>query len=624
MVRFGDFLGEHATQYSGLIDEERYLNYEHLKELIYGAPESFLEQFVVELGKLRHFLEGQGSTMDKCQLGCPCRIPEQKARMHFMRMNREGCRKILKKFDKTTSSTAGPEYMRRVDELFGEYLTEEELRQVKAPVPERAAEKPSKAGDRSERRVNDVYAALPEVPQAPLLAQVPALPPPTNAAGLGAAAQCQQAHAQALQAPPFWPPAPSYDGAPYDLISAFYNRFPPQPPPPALGMPLEAAPAADAAPAPRKVISTPGPVVHIRWLECRTLPIGLLHRSVVASTVERQTKIKADRQVIHTTQDYLILDPHNKGRYLIPAGLVDDTAGRGSYESKPQSFVCMLHQKGGKNGHKGCNAHQSCNQMHVRKEAIAILRRAAEDEEGYTVAVEGNFVVELRGILDPVTGQRHVFPYHRTEHTAGRVAYAKAAGLHRSGTGPAPDMKLCPAYLDGHCPHGKACPDIHAIPPFVAQLRHGYPCCSQHQPGRCTAPPDDVALKLARPASSKKDAYDVPIECVSVTRGLTAVPVKQGKAGPFKCFSSGKLCRLHSENRCEFGARCNNIHICREWKPSQPRKAADCAPAKSAGSGGRRAKQQPQPQPQPQPQRGDRRADVLHSPYLTHPPIALP
>eukprot|EP00754_Rhynchopus_humris_P023088 Rhum_TRINITY_DN14820_c8_g1::Rhum_TRINITY_DN14820_c8_g1_i1::g.120800::m.120800 len=133
-MKFGIALGEHSEEYSGMIDQSRYLDYEKLKEVLYSEPDSFLSLFQSEVQKLEHFLRNKDSQFEPCTVeGCPCHIPGKEARIEFLKMNREGARKILKKYDKQTTSHMQAEYLHQVDELFNTYLDDYELFVTRTP-----------------------------------------------------------------------------------------------------------------------------------------------------------------------------------------------------------------------------------------------------------------------------------------------------------------------------------------------------------------------------------------------------------------------------------------------------------------------------------------------------------
>eukprot|EP01059_Diplonema_ambulator_P010482 TRINITY_DN20519_c0_g1_i2.p1 TRINITY_DN20519_c0_g1~~TRINITY_DN20519_c0_g1_i2.p1 ORF type:complete len:660 (+),score=240.86 TRINITY_DN20519_c0_g1_i2:45-1982(+) len=490
MVKFGNSLSEHAEAYSGLIDQEKYLDYEKLKQAIYNNPKAFLKLFEVEMCKLEHFLKGnmEEEMNNSCQEGCPCKIPEKQARIKFYGMNREGCRKILKKFDKETGETASGEYLRRVDMLYSMYLNEEELA-ITCPKM------------RDERLCDD--------------------------ASDGSVKQ---------------------DSEPQDEVNSSEGDSPPA--------------MLTTHHSSSNLLAQGKDQPYIKWYSVCGLQVGYLHRQVKSQCVNGEARITVGNTLLHTTSSCLVYDPQNKGRYIIPAILLEDTVGKRDYASKKQSFVCMLYQKGGENGHRGCNAHHACNQLHVSREAVKVLREMASSGQGYTVSTGSNFVVELRDVYDASTNAKYVLPYHRTEATLGRAFYARSRADPNAAS-----PQLCLFYLEGKCRNGKNCRHIHADPPYIAKLRFGNPCCPMHHPDRATHPPVEIPIKVRWGPTQGGCFSEVPHMLITSTTGLNSLPIRNGKTGQYKCFANGKICRLHRENRCEYGEACNNIHICHSFVP---------------------------------------------------------
>eukprot|EP01065_Artemidia_motanka_P047455 TRINITY_DN7441_c0_g2_i1.p1 TRINITY_DN7441_c0_g2~~TRINITY_DN7441_c0_g2_i1.p1 ORF type:complete len:431 (+),score=124.11 TRINITY_DN7441_c0_g2_i1:59-1294(+) len=254
-----------------------------------------------------------------------------------------------------------------------------------------------------------------------------------------------------------------------------------------------------------------------------------------------------------TSTDFLVYDPTNKARYLIPPIMCDTTAGKQDYAEKRQSFLCMLHQDA-QPGVRRCNTARACNQLHVDRAAIRLLREEAAATHGRRCRQQ-HFVTELRGILDPASGSRIVVPYHRTEDSEGRGAYAR--GERR-------DYRLCMKHLDGSCRVGRQCPDIHARPGYVLRVRGGDPCCPFHNPQRTEAWAGQPFELRAKKSFKQPEYTTVPLCAVAITRGLQTLPETTTPDGTkVRQFAVGKVCRLHQENRCDFGTSCNNIHVCR-------------------------------------------------------------
>ena len=539
MVRFGNSLTEHADTYSGMIDTTKYLNYEKLKDLLYNEPGSFLDQFVAEVRKLEDFLRNHDDGKQHCQEGCPCRVPEVQAKMKFLRMNREGCRKILKKYDKETGSMESKPYMEMVDRLLINSFNEEECAEIET-------------GGWMERTIAPTgpTKSKPDLESQPKQEQ------------------------QVLNIPqPFssYLPSPVSESARLKKVQQSQEATPSQP-----------------------VQSDDQP--HIKWHELCGLRIGYLHRQVKTHTADGQTTVLVGNKEIYRTDSCLIHDPQNKGRYLVPLILIEDTVGKTDYRVKKQSFVCMLFQKGGKAGHRGCNAHNACNQLHVSRDAITKLREMASVGGGYTVTTGTNFVVELRNVFDPHSNMKYVLPFHRTEPTMGRALYSREAENY--------SPVLCLRYLDGTCKSGRKCRQIHVDPPFIAKLRYGSPCCPFHDPERVSAPGDGVTIRIRWGSKQAGQAMEIPTKYVTDTSGLRSLPVKNsGGGGSVICFASGKICRLHRENRCEYGVKCNNIHVCQSaFQLSQ-----HTPPATSVKQ-----------------QQLSKKVEVTHSPYATNPPLPAP
>ena len=671
-MKFGIALGEHSEEYSGMIDQSRYLDYEKLKEALYSEPDTFLSLFQSEVQKLEHFLRNKDSQFEPCTVeGCPCHIPGKEARIEFLKMNREGARKILKKYDKQTTSHMQAEYLHQVDELFNTYLDDYELfvtrtpnfrnpdwapsedeptpaeqdetaaatadsAQPVAPPPAGAVVAPVAVAPQQQQQ-QQLLLPPPPPPQLqpqlqqlqPQLQQLQQQPPPSQqpqqippqlvlyqlampqvmpaaslatspaAAASAAAAAAGTAPALAIDATaagaaaapagaaaavPAAAPAVAVAAASAaakaggpSMVPGGGNRFGKKLPQPAANAATtggggsggsaagpSAAPPAESTAVQQTEASAPpsgggkGDQEYVIWTSVCGLHVGFCHRLVKAETIGGISRISVAGKLIHTTDAFLVYDPQNKGRYLVPPILIEDTIGKNDYASKAKSFVCMLHQKGGQNTqHRGCNAYQSCNQLHVSRPAITALREMAASGAGYAVNTSTNFVVELKGVYDAERKTSYVLPYHRTEPTAGRAHYSKTKDQPKARA-----PQLCLFYLEGRCRHGKGCRAIHGDPPFIAKLRHGNPCCPRHHKGRAVEPPSNIGVKIRWGSTQEGLTVDMPHDLVTATTGLLSLPLKAWKGGQYRCFAAGKVCRLHRENRCEYGDSCNNIHVC--------------------------------------------------------------
>ena len=142
MVKFAKALVVHADDFSDVIEMSAYMDYKSLKKTLKFSPDEFFSSFETELFKVRDFIDNKASqfvTLYQCSAGdtivLDCALKKQikltsravEAIEGFTRMNREGFRKILKKYDKVTGKSVGGERMSMVNGVLSDPISELDL-----------------------------------------------------------------------------------------------------------------------------------------------------------------------------------------------------------------------------------------------------------------------------------------------------------------------------------------------------------------------------------------------------------------------------------------------------------------------------------------------------------------
>eukprot|EP00756_Hemistasia_phaeocysticola_P024164 Hpha_TRINITY_DN15933_c2_g1::TRINITY_DN15933_c2_g1_i1::g.72921::m.72921 len=600
MVKFGEQLQNHRWAFGDVVPVNRYVDYESLKQLIYaGDAGRFLKAFLGEVAKVFRACLSVCLELDQNPQCSRCaartvRVPQRKmqALTEYVRINREGCRKILKKFDKNTGSQVLSEYMTIVDALLQSAQCEVDqylLRSLAAQGRPRSSSCPP--APRESQAEFQAPAGGPS-PQAYPLDAVEDVEKISPSAGPSAAAEWPPHSTLPHPAVPIHPPnacstPPPLSGIPplpsmhtldqrlRDSLGATDVRIwggggSLHPPPFGFNQGVTDSPGNSPTTGFGGVGDSPvqGPTHNgasfapsssgemIVWEvipngRFEGVSVGVVARSACVRRTPgggRGTTVSVSQSGGPSVQceESLVFDPENKARYLVGPGMIESSAGFEDFGKKAKSFLCMLFQKG------HCRAGHSCNQLHVDRTAVATLRQVAAKGRSFSAQSNRHFVTELRNIRDPTTQQLIVIPFCKTEESAGREAYGR-----RRGEG---EWTLCTKHLDGTCAKGSACGDIHVEPSHVVRVREGDACCPAHAPERADTAPGGQLLRV-RLSGRHSDNQTIAPEAVCLTKGLQRLPQQPDGS---RHFPIGKVCRLHQENRCDYGRNCNNVHLCRQ------------------------------------------------------------
>lgn len=195
-------------------------------------------------------------------------------------------------------------------------------------------------------------------------------------------------------------------------------------------------------------------------------------------------------------------------------------------------------------------------------------------------------------VIDPCnrTG-KIVIPNRHVQETRGvqlwrdAVAAKRAAGTEGRST-KVMDLSLCLLFQKGKCNAGSRCNQVHADSVFIETLRQkastACNCCAEHGDVHSEGLAAESTLVIidGMPSEGQKATYH--IKSCARTKALEFFLRQASRTQETDLIiPSGKICRLHSLNRCKFGRDCKNIHICHKAIPipTQPKPTAAVAKA---------------------------------------------